>query len=126
MSLSIGVIGIFVPLLPTTPFILLASFCFSRSSTRLHTWLREHPIFGHLIHDWERYGVIRPRIKILAITAIAAALAYPIAFSSLAPAMRITLLAIAVSVATYIATRPSRPAQIEQSGKRLNPDAYEG
>lgn len=70
LSLGLGVIGIFLPLLPTVPFLLLSAFLFSRSSPRLHTWLLSHPQFGPLIEDWNRSGVIRPRAKRLATLSI--------------------------------------------------------
>ena len=54
-SVAIGAIGVVVPLLPTTPFLLVAAFAFARSSTRLNRWLREHRSFGPLIHN-ELFG----------------------------------------------------------------------
>ena len=52
-SLVTGIIGIFLPLLPTTPLVLLAAWCFSRSSVRFHTWLIEHKFFGPIVRDWQ-------------------------------------------------------------------------
>lgn len=52
-ALLLGVIGIFLPLLPTTPFVLLAAFCFSRSSERFHQWLLNHHFFGPIVKAWE-------------------------------------------------------------------------
>ncbi|MCE9678650.1 YbaN family protein [Shewanella sp. AS1] len=63
LSLALGLIGIFVPLLPTVPFILLASFCFARSSQRLHQWLISHPWFAQALQDWEEQGGIRKDLK---------------------------------------------------------------
>jgi len=52
-SLITGIIGIFLPLLPTTPLVLLAAWCFSKSSERFHTWLIEHKFFGPIVRDWQ-------------------------------------------------------------------------
>lgn len=57
-ALALGLIGVVLPLLPTTPFMILAAFCFSKSSERLHMWLLEHPLFGPPIIDWREHGAI--------------------------------------------------------------------
>ncbi|ENY71603.1 hypothetical protein G114_12328 [Aeromonas diversa CDC 2478-85] len=59
LSLITGVIGIVLPLLPTTPFVLLAAALFARSSPRFHAWLLDHRYFGPLILDWQQHRGIR-------------------------------------------------------------------
>lgn len=73
VALALGVVGVVTPLLPTVPFLLLAAFCFARSSTRLHRWLVEHPKLGPPIRDWQMRGAIGPKAKRLATLSIAAA-----------------------------------------------------
>ena len=63
--LLLGIIGIFLPLMPTTPFLLLSAFCLNRGSKRFHTWLLQHRLFGPPIRDWERGQVIRRKIKVV-------------------------------------------------------------
>ena len=65
-SLLAGIVGIFLPLLPTTPFVLLAAFCFSRSSTRCEAWILNHPRFGPMVRDWRERRAIPWRAKQLA------------------------------------------------------------
>jgi len=67
----LGAIGAFLPLLPTVPFILLAAFCFARSSPSAHSWLLNHKYFGPSLRDWEINGAMRPSAKKKAILAIA-------------------------------------------------------
>ncbi|MCB1783919.1 MAG: YbaN family protein [Alphaproteobacteria bacterium] len=68
--LALGIIGIVLPLLPTTPFLLLSAFCFARSSEKLHAWLLCHPSFGPAIIDWRENGSISKRNKTYAIVTI--------------------------------------------------------
>ena len=60
---ALALIGVVLPLLPTVPFLLLAAFCFARSSDRLHTWLLSHKTFGPMIEDWNSSGAIRLSAK---------------------------------------------------------------
>jgi uncharacterized membrane protein YbaN (DUF454 family) len=71
LSLGTGVVGIFLPLLPTTPFVLLAAFCFSRASSRCERWLVEHPRFGPMVRDWREHHALPLRAKQLAWTMMA-------------------------------------------------------
>ena len=70
MSVAIGAVGVVLPLLPTTPFLLIAAFAFARSSTRLDNWLREHRSFGPLIDNWHRDGSIDRSAKRIAIIVV--------------------------------------------------------
>jgi uncharacterized membrane protein YbaN (DUF454 family) len=68
---TLGVIGIFVPLLPTTVFLLVAAWAFSRSSERWHRWLREHARFGAVVRSWEAHHAMPRRAKRVAFAALA-------------------------------------------------------
>lgn len=64
ISLALGFIGMFVPILPTTPFLLLSSYCFARSSSRLYDWLISHRIFGDYIYDYLTYRAVKKSAKV--------------------------------------------------------------
>ena len=63
LSLALGLLGIFLPVLPTTPFVLLAAACFARGSQRLHDWLLSHRIAGPIIHEWQIHRSMPPGVK---------------------------------------------------------------
>jgi uncharacterized membrane protein YbaN (DUF454 family) len=109
LCVLIGGLGIIVPLLPTTPFLLLASYCFSRGSERVHLWLLRHPVFGVLIGQWERHGVISLRAKRIATLSIALLLSYPVVSPRLPAPARVALAAIGLGVLGFIWSRPSQP-----------------
>ncbi|MDD4200111.1 MAG: YbaN family protein [Eubacteriales bacterium] len=64
LSLILGITGVFIPVLPTTPFLLLASFCYLRSSERMYNWLMNHKIFGAYIYSYVTYKAIPKKTKI--------------------------------------------------------------
>lgn len=110
-ALGFGAAGVVLPLLPTTPFVLLAAFCFARSSPRLHAWLLAHPQFGPLIENWRRDGSIAPRVKLISVLVMAATFAG----SWLAGVRPWVLAAQAVALggaALFVLTRPTaRPGR---------------
>src|SRR5215208_2651442 len=69
--LGLAYLGVLLPGLPTTPFLLGASYCFARSSPRLHRWLRRSPVFGGLLHDWEVHRGVRGPVRVFAIALVA-------------------------------------------------------
>lgn len=71
LFLLLGGIGVVLPLLPTTPFVLLAAACFARSSPRLHGWLLGSELFGPMLRDWENKKCVSLKVKILAILMMA-------------------------------------------------------
>ena len=70
VSLALGVAGIFLPLLPTTPFLLLAAWLFVRSSPRLYDWLMSHPRLGEYIRNFREERAIPLRVKIVSVSLI--------------------------------------------------------
>lgn len=70
LLVGVGVVGLIVPLLPTTPFLLLASACFLRGSARCRRWLLHSPLFGPMIHEWQETRTISPRARLTAIALI--------------------------------------------------------
>lgn len=70
ISLALGIIGIFTPILPTTPFLLLSAACYARASHRFYNWLMNNRYFGSYIRDWRIHKMIPLRAKILAISMI--------------------------------------------------------
>ena len=110
IAVVLGVVGIFVPLLPTTPFLLLASACFARGSERLHRWLLTNKLFGSYLRDFEQGKGIPLRGKIMAVGLLWISLGYSVyRLNSLA--LTLLLIAIGIAVSTYlIAFVPTRSA----------------
>lgn len=106
VALVLGGIGMFVPLLPTVPFLLLAAFCFARSSERLHLWLLAHPRFGEPIRDWQERGAIGRRAKWLATASIAVTFGVSVALGLAVWVLAVQALVL-LGVALFIWTRPA-------------------
>jgi uncharacterized membrane protein YbaN (DUF454 family) len=104
-SLALGAAGVVLPLLPTTPFVLLAAFCFARSSPRLHRWLLHNRRFGPLITAWRDERAIPARAKRMAYLAMAAVFLLSVLFS--APWHVLAIQGVVLGLAAlFIATRP--------------------
>lgn len=101
VSVGLGTLGIFVPLLPTTPFLLLAAACFVRSSDRLHHWLMNHRVYGPVIRGYREHRALPASSKVTILvftwTAILSSvliLTHPMRFVLLAPAIGATWMMI--------------------------------
>jgi uncharacterized protein len=67
LCLALAVLGVLLPVLPTTPFVLVAAWAAARGSRRLHDWLQAHRLFGPMIRDWQREGAVSRRAKQVAL-----------------------------------------------------------
>ncbi|MEH6833477.1 MULTISPECIES: YbaN family protein [Falsihalocynthiibacter] len=105
-ALTLGIIGIALPLLPTVPFLLLAAFLFARSSENLHNWLIYHPKLGAPIQDWNEHGSINIRAKIYATLSVIFTFALSV-FFDLKPLVLGIQAVCLLCVMAFLWTRPS-------------------
>lgn len=107
ISLALGIIGIFLPLLPTTPFLLLTAACYARGSERLHNWLLNNKMFGKYIRNYREGKGIPARSKVFALTLLWATIGFSILYVIPILIVQIILLAIAIFVSAYIISLPT-------------------
>ncbi|MDO6589332.1 DUF454 domain-containing protein [Loktanella sp. D2R18] len=107
-ALGLGAIGVVLPVLPTTPFVILAAFGFSKGSPRMHRYLEDHRIFGPIIADWRENGAIAPRYKAIAVVMMSAALTGSI-IAGLRPQLILIQAICMIGAATYVLSRPNGP-----------------
>lgn len=107
--LLLAIIGMLLPLLPTTPFALLAIYFFDRSSKKFHRWCLKIPGIGEGIRDWTKYKIIRKKAKIqalvlLAISGVVVSLKNHLSFS-----VKMTTISILLGVLIFLWSKPSMP-----------------
>ncbi len=107
-ALALAALGVVLPLLPTTPFLLVAAYAFARSSERWHAWLLSHRVFGPIIEDWRRHGAIGRRTKIVGVAAMAGVLALSVAFDVDSIVLAVQAVVLTASAA-FVLSRPSPP-----------------
>jgi hypothetical protein len=105
---GLGVVGAFLPVLPTTPFMILSLWAFSNSSEKLRTWLYTHRIFGPPLQRWHEHRVIPPRAKMASVGAMSLSLGYLVFFSGLAWPWILATGALMAYGAFFVLTKPSR------------------
>lgn len=109
LAVGLGVVGVFLPVLPTTPFMLIAAACFARASSRFYNWLLNTRLFGPTIVEWRRTRTIPLRTKLATIVLIVLLLGSSIVFFVPYPAGKIVLGLIGLSVIVFLLRIPSRP-----------------
>lgn len=104
---ALGIAGAFLPLLPTTVFLILAAACFAKSSPRMEAWILNHKQFGPLVRDWRARGAIPRKAKVLACTGMA--LGFAVFFLSVHPGLWLALAVAAAlgACAAFVVSRPS-------------------
>lgn len=103
---ALGIVGAFVPVMPTTPFLLVALWAFGKSSPRLRDWLYHHPRYGPTLRDWFEHGAISVRVKAIAVIAMACSVpvVYHVSSSWIAVSVHGTII---LATAVFILSRPS-------------------
>lgn len=103
--LALAIVGVFLPGVPTVPFLLLVAWFSAKGSKRLHRWLYEHPHFGTLILDWEKHGAISRKSKVASVIALGAS--WVVLYFRMESPWGLAAMAILfLAVATFVVSRP--------------------
>lgn len=108
LFVALGIAGAFLPVLPTTPFMLLAAACYARASTRFYNGLLNNRLFGPTILEWRRYRSIPYRVKWTAIVLMAVTLGISIVFFVPWPELQAALTIFGILLGAYLYNIPSR------------------
>ncbi len=108
VSLALGLIGLVTPVLPTVPFIILASWAGMRSSHRVHHYLESHRVFGPVLREWREHGAVGRRAKVLATLSMAAGAAV-LWWMSPKPLVPVIVSTLMACVAIWLWLRPEPP-----------------
>ncbi len=106
-ALVVGIVGIVLPLVPTTGPLIIAAFAFSRSSERMHNWLMNHRLFGRFISDFRAGRGIPRRSKIVAVVAMTAAFTYSIGWVIAPTVLQVLMAAIGIWAVWYVLHLPT-------------------
>lgn len=104
---ALGLVGAFLPVMPTTPFMLLALWAFARSSQRFHDWLYYHTVFGPPLQKWTQFRVIPPLAKIMSVSMMSASFIYVLWFKELPIYLNALIFVFMALAAWYILSKPS-------------------
>jgi hypothetical protein len=108
LCVGLGLLGLFMPVLPTTPFLLLAAACYARASNRFYNGLLNNRTFGPTIREWRRYRSIAYRTKLTAIALMAMTLTVSIVFFVRNPYLQAALAGLGAALAIWLYRIPSR------------------
>ena len=111
VSLALGIVGIVLPGLPTTPFVLLAAACYAKASPRLHAWLLHHRLTGPMLRDWESDRSLTRRSKLIAVGSMLLMVSVSIWHFQDRPVVQLVLLVTAAIGAGVVLRIPTRKPQ---------------
>lgn len=120
LSLILAIIGIFVPLLPTTPLLLLAAACFMRSSDKLYRWLIGHPWLGPYIRNYREHRAVTLRTKVTTLVVLWLTIGYAAIFVLDVLTLRLLLLAIATGVTIHLVSLKTLTKEMLEKGPPLS------
>ncbi|MBD9372704.1 YbaN family protein [Rhizobium sp. ARZ01] len=106
LMVALAIAGVFLPLLPTTPFLLLAAGLFARSSPRFEHWLLNHPLFGDTLRRWRENGAISTRAKSTSVALIVASYALFVLFGSPSAMLAAIVATVMIFPVLFILSRP--------------------
>ncbi len=107
LSILVGLVGVIVPGLPTTVFLLIAAWAFSKSSDRFQSWLLDHPRLGPPVIAWRERGAIPLKAKVLAIVMMAASLSIIVFYVASDWVLPTVVGSIMIFAGAYVVTRPN-------------------
>ncbi|MDA8791744.1 YbaN family protein [Bacteriovoracaceae bacterium] len=102
IALLLALIGAILPVMPTTPFIILAAYCFKRGSDKVHDWLLRQPVVGETIKDWDKHRVIQPKYKVMAFCSIIISFGYIILFRPIHFGFKIGLFILGCAIIFFV------------------------
>ncbi len=110
LAVGLAALGAVLPLLPTTPFLLVAAWAFGRSSARLRRWLYENRVFGPLLTNWEQHGAVPLWAKVMAV-AVMSATFVGMLYRGTLPVWALVLIGLCLAaVSIWLVSRPSGPS----------------
>jgi len=119
---AIGFIGVFLPVLPTTPFLILAAWAYSRGSQRFEAWLLHHPTLGGPIRAWREHGVIPVRAKVISCFMMAISLVVAWSFPTIPVWGKLGSAVTILGAAAFVVTRPSEARSEKLAARSLAPE----
>ena len=119
VRVGLAVLGSILPLLPTTPFLLLASWCFFRGSPRIHAWLHRSKWFGPTLDDWQHYHGIRKSVKYRTVVLVAAVVCTSLVLNSLPWWLKYAVLGLVACGLYMIWTVPTLPDDMPRAPRTI-------
>ncbi|MCC6227414.1 MAG: YbaN family protein [Microthrixaceae bacterium] len=116
LFLGLGMLGIFLPILPTTPFLLLTAACFARGSNRFYNWLLNNRVLGSLIRDWREHRSLTRRTKTVMLTLLWGVFALTLLFVIEVGWQRAAILIVPVGITAFLLRIPTRDLAPERAG----------